>query len=412
MAEGRNDFLTFATDPSANVMSQQAYAEFAQRGVGQSGKALSSLNNKALRQGAMMAAVLGKLIADAGKDALDDGDIDALAYNLKTALNASGDTVMYDENGDVKLKGNITLNALSELLGTDPDGTEHVIGAIKAYADVVQNELANATNHTNINSLNRPTVEMPSGKKEIAFTDDIVSSVMSVKSHVYDTPGTYAFVATKPYILVFEATAGGGGGSGGGMGRSTGTLAYGVGGGAGDAIRMIFYPVIIGNTYEIVVGAGGAGGSKGSLTVTAAAGTAGGATSIDGLFSLAGGGPARLVDAIPILPGWAGGPGGQRGEASISRDFDATSAIRLTIGNTAQGGSNLVGVGGPPGSYPWSGTGIGTLQDGGDGIRGGGGGGGFIHQSNGLTSRFGNGGNGGDGYLAFVELDINLEVVA
>ena len=90
MAEGRNEFLPFATDSSANVMEQGAYEAFAQRGVGQSGKALAELNNKALRRASAMVCALGQLIAENGMNALDDGNIDALSYNLKTVIQQLG----------------------------------------------------------------------------------------------------------------------------------------------------------------------------------------------------------------------------------------------------------------------------------------------------------------------------------
>jgi hypothetical protein len=105
---------------------------------------------------------------------LDASDVGAAPADVTVQFNGSDDVDLTD-------KGNIILDKESKLLGTDPDGTEHVIGAISTYdlgggQTLTQNELGNATNHTNINSIDRPTVEMPGDKKEVAFTDDDVEA--------------------------------------------------------------------------------------------------------------------------------------------------------------------------------------------------------------------------------------------
>ena len=84
-----NDFIGFASNGSANIMSQADYAAAAEQGDGvQSGMASSRLANKAWRQGANMAAVLGQMIADAGYNALDNGDLAALKTALYGGLSA------------------------------------------------------------------------------------------------------------------------------------------------------------------------------------------------------------------------------------------------------------------------------------------------------------------------------------
>lgn len=82
-----NDFIGFASNGSANIMSQADYAAAAEQGNGvQSGMASSKLANKAWRQGANMAAALGRLIAARGYDALDNGDLDALQSSVDDAI--------------------------------------------------------------------------------------------------------------------------------------------------------------------------------------------------------------------------------------------------------------------------------------------------------------------------------------
>ena len=82
-----NDFIGFASAGSANVMSQVDYAAAAEQGNGvQPGMASSKLANKAWRQGANMAAALGRITAARGYDALDNGDLDALQSSVDDAV--------------------------------------------------------------------------------------------------------------------------------------------------------------------------------------------------------------------------------------------------------------------------------------------------------------------------------------
>lgn len=84
-----NDFIGFASSGSANIASQAEYAAAAEQGIGmQPGPASSKLANKVWRQGANMAAVLGEMIADAGYNALDNGDLAALKTALYGGLSA------------------------------------------------------------------------------------------------------------------------------------------------------------------------------------------------------------------------------------------------------------------------------------------------------------------------------------
>lgn len=83
-----NDFLPFAADPSANVITQGAWSALTARTNGFSaGLAQSNQLNKVWRQSSAMASVLGQAIVDIGNlDALDDGNVTALLNGLKTAI--------------------------------------------------------------------------------------------------------------------------------------------------------------------------------------------------------------------------------------------------------------------------------------------------------------------------------------
>lgn len=85
---GTNDFIPFATDTDAEVLSQAAYAALTERGSGFQPNTLgrAARMNKVWRQGSAMAAALGKFISDLGVDARDDGDIDALSDAIAAAL--------------------------------------------------------------------------------------------------------------------------------------------------------------------------------------------------------------------------------------------------------------------------------------------------------------------------------------
>lgn len=83
-----NNFKPFATGAGANAMSQAEWEALPALLTGfQSGKASSAQVNKALRQGTVMASMLGKFIVDSsGKDALDDGNINTLESAFTEAV--------------------------------------------------------------------------------------------------------------------------------------------------------------------------------------------------------------------------------------------------------------------------------------------------------------------------------------
>lgn len=82
-----NDFIGFASNGSANIMSQADYAAAAEQADGvQPGPASSAFANKIWRQGANMAAAIGAVISSQGYDALDNGDINALKNSILNAF--------------------------------------------------------------------------------------------------------------------------------------------------------------------------------------------------------------------------------------------------------------------------------------------------------------------------------------
>lgn len=84
-----NDFLPFAVGGAANVLSQAQYAALTTLLADgfQTGTAQSQQLNKVWRQGSIMAAVMGQLIADStGQNAIDDGTVGTLEANLARAI--------------------------------------------------------------------------------------------------------------------------------------------------------------------------------------------------------------------------------------------------------------------------------------------------------------------------------------
>ncbi|NDL32067.1 hypothetical protein GPY53_21455, partial [Photorhabdus laumondii subsp. laumondii] len=84
----KNDFKAFAIGENANTLSQQEYesSDFIEEGF-KSGIARSERLNKVWRQSSVIAAVIGKYIAEkTGEDVMDDGDLEKLVAQLDLAL--------------------------------------------------------------------------------------------------------------------------------------------------------------------------------------------------------------------------------------------------------------------------------------------------------------------------------------
>ncbi|MEN4984025.1 phage tail protein [Acinetobacter modestus] len=83
-----NQFLPFATDEDANVMSQTEYAALAARQDGfQLGVASSQQLNKVWRQASIISTAVAQFICDnQAADVLDNGEIPTLVNQLETAI--------------------------------------------------------------------------------------------------------------------------------------------------------------------------------------------------------------------------------------------------------------------------------------------------------------------------------------
>ena len=84
---GTNQYLPFATGLGADVLSPAAWTALAARSSGfGTGTAVSTQLNSAWRQGSTFAAVLGQIIANTDRDALQDDTTAALVTKLLDAL--------------------------------------------------------------------------------------------------------------------------------------------------------------------------------------------------------------------------------------------------------------------------------------------------------------------------------------
>lgn len=368
-----NDFLSWASGGSANIMGQSDYAGSSTRTNGvQAGTASSALANKTWRQGANAAAMLGEFIRLHGYDALDDGDVAALETNYEAALTAFTNALIaagatpFATLAEV-LAGTVTGKAvdpakLAALIqggyptyavagGTDSAITASLSPAPAAYTNGMsfRVKLTNTNSSTavtiNLNGLGAKTILLPDGNVPAAgalqggavaeFRYDgtymqVVSTTARVLrgQQVYATAGSYSFTVPAGVYSIRGRCAGGGGSAGG----STGSKAGG-GGGAGGYAEGIM-SVWAGETISITVGAGGAASSSGNN------GSAGGSSSIGAFMSATGGGYGS------VAANSAGGIGGQGSGGTINLaggyGTDGNAAANTPGGN---GGASFFGGG-------------------------------------------------------------------
>ena len=147
---------------------------------------------------------VAKQITDAIAAALtvDGADKYALAADLTAALASiaatnekltklDGDAVKYDGSRNVHFEKLVVLDTNQKLLGKTPDDNDnHVLVGTLAWNigqpdEYIQNEFGSGHVHMNLNSKDRPTIELPSGEKhEVAYLDEIGPGPGIVVDHV------------------------------------------------------------------------------------------------------------------------------------------------------------------------------------------------------------------------------------
>lgn len=108
-----NDFLPFATDSGAPVLTQAAYAGMTPSAGRGAGILPKEFYNKVARQSAVMAAAIGMFLNNNGQNALDDGDIPNLAAAFAAALGGANAPAFFSLRNSNNAAGsrNVTLVA-------------------------------------------------------------------------------------------------------------------------------------------------------------------------------------------------------------------------------------------------------------------------------------------------------------
>lgn len=323
----KNDFKAFATDRSANVISQEEWEALPALLSGfTAGKASSAQVNKVIRQASFIAAALAQFVSDkTQRDVLDNGDLPGFVELL-----GSGFAVEYlsrkNPFGDIKSDG--TVQTALENLG------------LGASAFGIQNRVVIYT--AGVTQWSVP---------------DVLKKGRKCKVKVIGAGGSGG-VGNTATASGQAAIAGGGGGAGGISesildltGVDSVTVTVGVGGASVTSLNKSGVP---GGTssfgsYLSATGGGGGGQPTGG---DSGAGIGGETNSGGGPGSPGGVLPADNIGVPSMCGGSGGGPGGN-GAAQVSADNNAANA-------KANGG-------GGAGLKPSSGSGIKSGR-GGDGL--------------------------------------------
>ncbi|RAW99016.1 MULTISPECIES: phage tail protein [unclassified Photorhabdus] len=131
----KNDFKAFAIGENANTLSQEEYesADFIEEGF-KSGIARSERLNKVWRQSSVIAAVIGKYIAEkTGEDVMDDGDLEKLVAQLDLALKHKITTEIPDAS--LTQKGISQLNSATNSDREDQAATPKAVHDVRKIAE-------------------------------------------------------------------------------------------------------------------------------------------------------------------------------------------------------------------------------------------------------------------------------------
>lgn len=111
---------------------------------------------------------------------------DTIRINVADLINID-EAVVYDDADNVNLRNNIAVKESAAYFGTSEKHGWSNLASVKTYNkgqdnELIQSEIGSTTVHTNLNSLDRPTIETPAGKEDIAYTSDIPEKLPSPNS--------------------------------------------------------------------------------------------------------------------------------------------------------------------------------------------------------------------------------------
>ncbi|MQL46632.1 hypothetical protein GEA64_00870 [Photorhabdus khanii] len=141
----KNDFKAFATGENANTLSQEEYESlgFIEEGF-KSGIARSEQLNKVWRQSSIIAAVIGKYIAEkTGEDVIDDGDLEKLVGQLDFALKQKITAEIPDAS--LTQKGISQLNNATNSDREDQAATPKAVNDVRKMVEGKLSSVADAT---------------------------------------------------------------------------------------------------------------------------------------------------------------------------------------------------------------------------------------------------------------------------
>jgi len=99
---------------------------------------------------------------------------DGIDSSLKQVSDTASGAIMLSSPTTQIVDSDIAMGVGSKLLGIDSGNQQHTLISHSDYGGgVEQTEVGNEIHHTNINSLDRPTVETSNGKEEVAYLSDI-----------------------------------------------------------------------------------------------------------------------------------------------------------------------------------------------------------------------------------------------
>ena len=113
----------------------------------------------------------------------------------------ASDSVVYDNNDDIRPRSNIIMSAGKQIYGLDAAGITHPLLATNTYdvglpSERIQNEFGSKGYHASIQSDDRPTVDTASGQESVAYVSDIDG-----KNAKYETAIGEPSVSTDPVPL-------------------------------------------------------------------------------------------------------------------------------------------------------------------------------------------------------------------
>lgn len=328
-----NDFVPFCNDNTGtNLPTQSAYIANPNLPIGnQPGIASSSFNNKALRQGTTIAAVMAQVVANATNT------------NVNDAQNSNDLTI----NATLLGQFLATLSFMKPIqtVHTSSSGTHNLTYKFQILSPTIA-PTSGAT-YTN-NGVTYTCTLTVTGLLFVATGSGAPTSSGTLTKTSGTGDATLTFVAVRAPTYL-EVICIGDGGAGGSCANGTGSAAGGGGGGGGGSYVLIrAIDASYASTYAWTVGQGGAAAAVGNLAGGSGTGSTFGSAFISSTGGTGGGGGAAVTSGtLSGSPGGGGsGTGGALGVPGAPGDYGRAYGTSGTTNSTGGvGGSAAFGYG-------------------------------------------------------------------